>query len=125
MAMHEINIDGAEQNICCNCFDELCMGGNPEKLNKVAHSTVYSMDELDEEEVVVEGAVLGYGDVDASIVPVVYSCGTVSLSSLGSFSYVGSSSKSSHPSFTVSLLSFHIQEYFKNNRERKIKFIQP
>ena len=68
---------------------------------------------------------LGYGDVDASIVPVIYPCGTVSLSSLGYFSSVGSSPKSSHPSFPVSLVSFHIQEYFNNYRERKIKFIKP
>ena len=44
VAMHEINIDLAEQNICRDCVDELHMGGNPEKLKKVGHSTVYTMD---------------------------------------------------------------------------------
>ena len=31
VAMHEINIDGAEQNICRECIDDLRMGGKPEK----------------------------------------------------------------------------------------------
>ena len=39
--MHKINIDGTERKICCHCFDELWVGGKPEKLNKVLHSTVY------------------------------------------------------------------------------------
>ena len=43
-AMHEINIYGAEQKVCCDFFDELWMGGNPDKLNKVGHSTVYRTD---------------------------------------------------------------------------------
>ena len=54
-----------------------------------------------------------------SIVPLVYPHGTVSVSSLGYFSSVGSSSKPPHPSLPVSVGSRHIKEYFKNNRERK------
>ena len=41
MAMHEIDLDGAEFNICCNRVDKLWMGGKPDKLKKVQHSTVY------------------------------------------------------------------------------------
>ena len=41
MAMHEINLDGAELKICRKCVDELWMGGKSEKLNKLQHSTVY------------------------------------------------------------------------------------
>ena len=44
VAMHEIDLDGAERNIFCNCVDDLWMGGKPEKLNKVRHSTVYRTD---------------------------------------------------------------------------------
>ena len=40
VAMHDINLDRAEQNIFCNCVDELLMGGKAEKLKKVVHSTV-------------------------------------------------------------------------------------
>ena len=43
------------------------------------------------------------GGDDVNIVPFVYPCGTVSVSSLGSFSSVGSSSKSSHPYLPLSL----------------------
>ena len=31
VAMHDINIGGAERNIFLNCIDELWMGGKPEK----------------------------------------------------------------------------------------------
>ena len=49
VAMHEIDIDRSERNICCNCVDELFMGGNPEKLKKVGHITVYRIEELEED----------------------------------------------------------------------------
>ena len=39
--MHEIDLDGAGLKICHDCADELWMGGKPEKLKKVQHSTVY------------------------------------------------------------------------------------
>ena len=68
---------------------------------------------------------LGYGGENVSIVPVVYPCETVSVSSLLSFLYVGSSSKPSHPSLSVSFVSHHIQKYFKKKRGRKRKFINP
>ena len=41
MAMHEIDLDGAELRICCECVDKLCMGGKPDKLKKVQHITLY------------------------------------------------------------------------------------
>ena len=39
--MHEIDIDGAELNICSECVYKLWMGGKPEKLNKVQHKNMY------------------------------------------------------------------------------------
>ena len=125
MAMHVIDLDGAEQNIFRKCVDELQMGGKPDNLKKVGHSTVYRTDESEEDEEEAEGAVLGDGGEDISIVPVVYPRGTVSVSSLGSFSFVGYSTKPSHPSLTVSLGARQIQEYFNNTRGRKRKFIKP
>ena len=56
------------------------------------------------------------GDEEVGILSVVYHSGTVSISSLGYFSSVGSSSKPSHPYFTLSLIARHIQEYFNNKR---------
>ena len=50
VAVHDIDLDGAELNIFFNCVDELWMGGKPDKLKKVQHSTVYRTDELEEEE---------------------------------------------------------------------------
>ena len=47
--MHEIYIDGAERKICCDCFDNISMGGKPEKLKKVGHSTEYSREESEED----------------------------------------------------------------------------
>ena len=41
------------------------------------------------------------------------------------FSSVGSSSKPSHPSLSLSLGARHIQEYFKKRRRRKRKLIKP
>ena len=74
------------------------------------------MDESEEDEEEVEMTVLGDGGEDVSIVPVVYACGAVSISSLGSFSYVGSSSKPSYPYFPVSIVARHIQYYFNDKR---------
>ena len=78
------------------------------------------MHESEEDEEEVEMAVLVDGVEYFSIVPVVYPCGAVSVSSLGSFSYVGSSSKpSSKPSYTylpVSTVARHIQYYFNDKR---------
>ena len=65
------------------------------------------------------------GGDEVSIVPLVYPRGTVSVSSLGYFLSVGSSSKYSHPSLPVSVGARHIQEYFKKNRGRKLKFVKP
>ena len=68
---------------------------------------------------------LGYGGDEVSIVPFVYPRGTVSVSSLGYFLSVGSSSKPSHTSLPLSLGARHIQEYFKKKRGRKRKSIKP
>ena len=46
VAMHEIDIDGAEENICRNFVDKLRMGGKPEKLKKVGHRNVYRIEKL-------------------------------------------------------------------------------
>ena len=35
VAMHEINLDGAERKICHNCIEELWMGGKTKKLKKL------------------------------------------------------------------------------------------
>ena len=51
---------------------------------------------------------IGDGGEDISIVSVVYPRGTMSVSSLGSFSPVGSSSKPSDTSLPVSLGARHI-----------------
>ena len=101
------------------------MGGKPEKLNMVQHSTMYRTDEFEEYEEEVEGKVDFDGGDEVNIVPFVYPRGTMSVSSLGSFSSVGSSSKPSHPSLPLSIGAHNIQEYFKRKRRRKRKFIKP
>ena len=110
VAMHDIDLDIAERKICRNCVDELWMGGKPEELKKVQHSTVYRTDELEEDEEEVEGTVHLDGGNGVSIVTFVYTRETVSVSSQGSFSSVGSSSKPSHSSLPLSLGAHHIQE---------------
>ena len=64
---------------------------------------------------------LGGGGDEVSVMPVVYPRGTVSVSSLGSFSSVGSSSKTSYPLLPLSLGVNPIQEYFKKKRGRNRK----
>ena len=117
--MHAIDLDGAKRKICHNCVDDLWMGGKPKKLNMAQHSTVYRTDESEEDKEEVEGTVHFNGGDEVNIVPFVYPRGTVSVSSLGSFSSVGSSSKPSHPSLSLSLGARHIEEYFKKKRGRK------
>ena len=50
VAMHEIDLDGEERNICHNCVDKLWMEGKPDKLKKVQHSTMYRTEELEKDE---------------------------------------------------------------------------
>ena len=88
-------------------------------------STVYRMEELEEDEEEVEGTVYFDGVDEVNYVPFVYPRGTVSVSSLGSFSSVGSSSKPSNPYLPLSHRAHNIQEYFKRKRGRKRKFINP
>ena len=83
------------------------------------------MDESEEGKEEVEGTVHFYGGNKVNIVPFVCSCWTVSVSSLGYFSSVGSYSKPSHSSLPLPLGARHIQEYFKKKRVRKRKFIKP
>ena len=90
--MHEIELGGSERRICCDCVDELRMGGKIDKLKMVQHSTVYRTDELEDEKEEVEGKFNFDGGEEVNIVNFVYPCGTVSVSSLGSFLSVGSSS---------------------------------
>ena len=125
MAMHEIGLDRAERKNYRDCVDELRMGGKPDKLNNVGHSTVYRTYDSEEDEEEVEVIVLGGGGEYFSIAPVVYPCGMVSVSSLGYFSSVDSSYQPSHPSLPVSIGARHIQEYFKNKRGKKRKLINP
>ena len=125
VAMHDIDIYGAELNICRDCFDEIWMGGKTEKLKKVQHSTVYRTEGYEEDVEEVEVTMLGGGGEYVSIVPVVYPRGTVSVSSLGYFSSIGSYSKPYHPSLPVSDVACQIQEYFKKKRSRKRRFINP
>ena len=62
---------------------------------------------------------LGGGVDEVSIMPVVYPCGPVSVSSLGYFSSVGSSSKAPKSPLPISLGARNIEEYFKKKRGRK------
>ena len=55
--MHEIELDRSERKICRKCIDDLRMGGKPEKSKMMQDSTVYIMDELEEDEEEVEGTV--------------------------------------------------------------------
>ena len=68
---------------------------------------------------------LGGGGDEVSMITVVYPRGTVSISSLGYFPSVDSSSKPSHASLPIYLGARNIQEYFKNKRGRKRKSINP
>ena len=83
------------------------------------------MDKSKEDEEELEWKVLGDGGKVVSVVPFVYTRGTVSVSSLGPFSSVSSSYKTSNPSLPVSLGARHIQEYFNNKKMGKLKFINP
>ena len=125
VAMHEIELDISKHKICHECIDDLSMGGKFEKSKMMQDSTVYRMEELEDDEEEVEGTVDNDGGDEVNYVPFVYPRGTVSVSSLGSFSSVGSFSKSSHPSLPLSLGAHNIQEYFKRKRGRKRKFIKP
>ena len=80
VAMHEINLDGAEWKICRECVDDLWMGGKNEKLKMVQHITVYRTDEVEEDEEEIEGKVHFDGGDEVNIGPMVYPRGTVSVS---------------------------------------------
>ena len=48
--MNQIDLDGAERNICRNVFDEIQGRGKSETLKKVEDSTVYGKYESEEDE---------------------------------------------------------------------------
>ena len=75
--MHEIELTGSEQKICCECIDDLRMGGKFEKWKMMQDSTVYRMDELEEGEEEVEGTVDSDGGDEVNYVTFVYPRGTV------------------------------------------------
>ena len=122
---HEIELNGVERKIFRECIDDLWMGCKPEKLKMVQHSTVYRTDKLEEDKEEIEGKVDFDGGDEVNYVTFVYPRGTVSVSSLGSFSSVGSSSKPSHPSLPLSLRAHNILEYSRRKRGRKRTFIKP
>ena len=67
---------------------------------------------------------LGCGGDEVSIMSVVSPCGLVSVSSLGSFLTVSSSSKRSNYSLPISPRARHIKDYFKKkigSKQRSIK----
>ena len=68
---------------------------------------------------------LGGGGDEFSIMPVVYPCEMVSVSSLGYFLSVSTSYKPSHPSIPLSIRARHIQENLNNKRVRNQIFIKP
>ena len=69
VAMHDIELDGSERKICRECIDDLSMGGKFEKLKMMQDSTVYRMDELEEDEKEVEGTVDFDGGDEVHYVP--------------------------------------------------------
>ena len=85
MAMNEINIDGGERKICCDCVDNIQGRGKSETLKKVGDSTVYGTGESEEDKEEAEEKVIGGGGDEFSVMPFVYPCWTVIVSSLGSF----------------------------------------
>ena len=68
---------------------------------------------------------LGGRGNEVSIIPVVYLRGMVYVSSLGYFSYVGSSYKNYLTYLPLSLGGSHIEEYFNKKSGKKQKFIMP
>ena len=69
MAIHDIEIDGLERKICRECIYDLRMGGKPEKLKMMQHSTVYRTDELEEDKKELEGKVDFDGGDEVNYVP--------------------------------------------------------
>ena len=88
VAMHEIELDGSERKIFRECIDDLRMGNKFKKLKMIQDSTLYIMDELEEDEEEVDGTVDFDGVAEVNYVRFVYSRGTVSVSLLGYFSFL-------------------------------------
>ena len=85
---------------------------------------MYRTDESEENKEEAEETVLGGGGDEVSFMLVVYPHGTVSVSSLGYFLSVGSSSKPSNNSLPLSLGLHLIKEHFRKKRGRKRKYIK-
>ena len=73
MLLKYIDFDRAEWKICRNYVDKVRDQGKAETLKNVGYSTVYRTDESKEEKEDVEGAVLGGGGDEVSVMSVVYS----------------------------------------------------
>ena len=121
VAMNEIDRDGGEWNISRDYVDKIWGHGKSETLKKVGESTVYGTEASGEDEKEMKWKILGGGGDEVSFMPVFYPRGKVSVSSLGSFSYVGSSFKPSNPSVPLSIGVHRIQECYKKKRGRKLK----
>ena len=116
VVLNDIDFDGAERKICCDCVDKLWGKVKSKTLKKVRDITVYRTKELGGVEEEVEGGLLGGGGDEFSDMPVFYPVGKVSVSSIGSFFSVGSSYKPSRSSLIISLVLHCIQYYFKKKR---------
>ena len=119
--MHEINLDGSERKICRECIYDLHIGGQPKKPKMMQHSTVYRTDKLEEDEEEIEGTVDFDGGDEVNYVLFVYPRGTVSVSSLGSFLSLCSSSKPSHSSLPLFLGSTQHSRVFQEEDGDKTK----
>ena len=116
VVLHDIDFEGAERKICHHFFDDLRVWVNSEAFNNLLYSTLYGMDVTEEDEEEVEGTVPGGNGDEVSIMPAVCPHGTVSVSSIGSFEYVGLSYKPSDPSLPLSLSEYTI---FKSISRRR------
>ena len=123
MILYDIYFEGGERKICRNCVDKLGGGGKVREIEEGGrqHCVRYSL--------IIGGRrrsggeIIGGGSDEFIIIPVVYPRGTVIVSSIGYFSSVGSSSKTSRPSLPLYIGARHIQDYFKNKRWRKKKLL--
>ena len=108
----------------CNCVDKIWGGGGEsEKSNKLGDITVAKIIELDYYGEEVEGAVLGYGCDQVIIMSVFLPVSQLASCQLVIFFLLVLLLNLLILPLPISLGARHIQEYFKNKRERKQKFI--
>ena len=82
-AMNEIDLDGGERKIFRDCVDEIRGRYKSDIPKKVGDRTVYSTYKSYNGGEKMEGTVIGGVGDEVSVITVVYTCGTVSVSSLG------------------------------------------